>query len=77
MYFKIEHLYVHHFTILKFYTSYVTYYIHSPDALEKNHEIQFERNKETYLFLKVCYICDTVFCVFIGWFVSKIVVGCQ
>ena len=71
IYFKIEHLYVHHFTILKFYTSYVTYYIHSPDALEKNHEIQFERNKETYLFLKV------LFCVFIGWFVSIIVVGCQ
>ena len=50
---------------------------HSPDALEKNHEIEFERNKERFLFLKVCYICDTIFCVFIGWFVSASVVGCQ
>ena len=39
---------------------------YSPDGLEKNHEIEFEQNKERFLFLKVCYICDIVICVFIG-----------
>ena len=38
---------------------------YSPDALEKNHEIEFERNKERFLFLKV-HFCDTIICVFIG-----------
>ena len=36
------------------------------DALDKNHEIEFERNKERFLFLKMHYICDAVICVFIG-----------
>ena len=31
-------------------------FICSPDALEKNHEIEFERNKERFLFLKVCHL---------------------
>lgn len=49
--------------------------VNSPDALEKNHEIEFERNKERFLFLKVSY-CNAVCCILIGWSVYLIAVGC-
>ena len=68
MYFKIELFII----IIYMYIIYNTKILlvmlsfHSPDALEKNHEIEFERNKERFLFLKVCYICDTIIFVFIG-----------
>ena len=36
--------------------------IYSADALEQNQELEFERNKERFVFLKVClYFCFFIY----------------